>query len=84
MCFSYDDRKTWTLNNLSLTIRSGERVAIVGKNGSGKSTLAKIIAGLTAPDSGYVELCGEKVFENTTAYADAYKNARKFIGALFQ
>lgn len=84
ICFSYDDRKTWTLNNLSLTIRSGERVAIVGKNGSGKSTLAKIIAGLTAPDSGYVELCGEKVFENTTAYADAYKNARKFIGALFQ
>lgn len=84
ICFSYDDGKTWTLNNLSLTIRSGERVAIVGKNGSGKSTLAKIIAGLTAPDSGYVELCGEKVFENTTAYADAYKNARKFIGALFQ
>ena len=84
ICFSYDDGKTWTLNNLSLTIRSGERVAIVGKNGSGKSTLAKIIAGLTAPDSGYVELCGEKVFENTTAYADAYRNARKFIGALFQ
>ncbi|RFD80173.1 cobalt ABC transporter ATP-binding protein [Gardnerella vaginalis] len=84
ICFSYDDGKTWTLNNLSLTIRSGERVAIVGKNGSGKSTLAKIIAGLTAPDSGYVKLCGEKVFENTTAYADAYKNARKFIGALFQ
>ncbi|WP_246905243.1 energy-coupling factor transporter ATPase [Gardnerella vaginalis] len=84
ICFSYDDGKTWTLNNLSLTIRSGERVAIVGKNGSGKSTLAKIIAGLTAPDSGYVELCGEKVFENTTAYADAYKNARKLIGALFQ
>ncbi|WP_421787592.1 energy-coupling factor transporter ATPase [Gardnerella sp. DNF00753] len=84
ICFSYDDGKTWTLEQLNLTIRSGERVAIVGKNGSGKSTLAKIIAGLTAPDSGYVELCGEKVFENTTAYADAYKNARKFIGALFQ
>lgn len=84
ICFSYDDGKTWTLNNLSLTIRSGERVAIVGANGCGKSTLAKIIAGLAAPDSGYVKLCGEKVFENTTAYADAYRNARKFIGALFQ
>ena len=57
---------------------------MLAKNGSGKSTLAKIIAGLVAPDSGYVELCGEKVFENTTAYADAYKNARKYIGALFQ
>lgn len=84
ICFSYDDGKTWTLNNLSLTIHSGERVAIVGANGCGKSTLAKIIAGLAAPDSGYVKLCGEKVFENTTAYADAYKSARKFIGALFQ
>ncbi|MBF9314515.1 ATP-binding cassette domain-containing protein [Bifidobacteriaceae bacterium NR002] len=84
ICFSYDDGKTWTLEQLSLTIRSGERVAIVGANGCGKSTLAKIIAGLAAPDSGYVKLCGEKVFENTTAYADAYRNARKFIGALFQ
>lgn len=84
ICFSYDGGKTWTLNNLSLTIYSGERVAIVGTNGCGKSTLAKIIAGLAAPDSGYVKLCGEKVFENTTAYADAYRNARKFIGALFQ
>ena len=84
ICFSYDGGKTWTLNNLSLTIHSGERVAIVGANGCGKSTLSKIIAGLAAPDSGYVKLCGEKVFENTTAYADAYRNARKFIGALFQ
>lgn len=84
ICFSYDDGKTWTLNNLSLTINPGERVAIVGLNGSGKSTLAKIIAGLTAPDSGYVTLCGEKVFENTTACAESYKKARKYIGALFQ
>lgn len=84
ICFSYDDGKTWTLNNLSLTINPGERVAIVGLNGSGKSTLAKIIAGLTAPDSGYITLCGEKVFENTTACAESYKNARKYIGALFQ
>jgi len=84
ICFSYDDGKTWTLNNLSLTINPGERVAIVGLNGSGKSTLAKIIAGLTAPDSGYVTLCDEKVFENTTACAESYKNARKYIGALFQ
>lgn len=84
ICYSYDDGKTWTLNNLSLTINAGERLAIVGLNGSGKSTLAKIIAGLTAPDSGYVTLCGEKVFENTTACAESYKNARKYIGALFQ
>lgn len=84
ICFSYDDQKTWTLKNLNLTISLGERVAIVGKNGSGKSTLAKIIAGLIAPDSGLVELCSIKVFDNTTAYSDSYISARKFIGALFQ
>lgn len=82
--FSYNNGKTWTLNDLNLSISSGERVAIIGRNGSGKSTLAKIIAGLAAPDSGYVQLCGKKVFNKTTAYADEYRNARKFIGVLFQ
>lgn len=84
ICFSYDNGNTWILNNVNLTINSGERVAIVGANGSGKSTLSKIISGLTAPDSGYVQLCGEKVFDNTTAHSLAYKEARKHIGTLFQ
>lgn len=84
ICFSYDNGNNWILNNVNLTINSGERVAIVGANGSGKSTLSKIISGLTAPDSGYVQLCGEKVFDNTTAHSLAYKEARKHIGTLFQ
>jgi ATP-binding cassette subfamily F protein uup len=42
------------LDGVSLTIRSGERVGLVGVNGSGKSTLARILAGLEAPDSGTV------------------------------
>ena len=84
ICFSYDNGNTWILNNVNLIINSGERVAIVGANGSGKSTLSKIISGLTAPDSGYVHLCGEKVFDNTTAHSLAYKEARKHIGTLFQ
>lgn len=84
ICFSYDNGNNWILNNVNLTINSGEHVAIVGANGSGKSTLSKIISGLTAPDSGYVQLCGEKVFDNTTAHSLAYKEARKHIGTLFQ
>src|SRR4030095_14793818 len=42
------------LDGVSLTIRTGERVGVVGVNGSGKSTLLRILAGLEAPDVGTV------------------------------
>ncbi len=43
--FSYDGKKK-ILDNLSLKIEAGERVAIIGETGSGKSTLAQILIGL--------------------------------------
>lgn len=42
-CFSYDHSKTFALDHVSLDIRKGQRIAIVGRNGSGKTTLAKIM-----------------------------------------
>lgn len=42
------------LDGVTVTIRTGERVGLVGINGSGKSTLARILAGLETPDSGTV------------------------------
>lgn len=46
------------LNDISLTIRKGERLGIIGVNGSGKSTLLQIIAGVLQPSSGIIERTG--------------------------
>lgn len=46
------------LRDLQLTIKAGERVAIVGKSGSGKSTLLGLLAGLDVPTDGVVEVAG--------------------------
>ena len=45
-------------DNLSLTVRPGEHVGIVGDNGAGKSTLLRLMLGLERPDAGHVELAG--------------------------
>ncbi|MGQ7934598.1 ABC transporter ATP-binding protein [Paraburkholderia sp. D1E] len=43
------------LNNISLNIKKGERVGILGKNGSGKSTLVRLIGGSELPSAGVIE-----------------------------
>ena len=48
------------LNNVNFTLEEGETHALVGANGAGKSTLIKTLAGVYSPDSGTIELRGEK------------------------
>ncbi len=52
--FRYDKDGPWILKNVSLTVKAGERVALVGPSGYGKSTLAKILSGYEKPVSGEV------------------------------
>ncbi|WP_244943574.1 ABC-F family ATP-binding cassette domain-containing protein [Streptomyces inhibens] len=54
---SYADRLL--LDGVSLSIRPGDRIGIVGENGAGKSTLLRIIAGAEQPDEGQVVLCAD-------------------------
>jgi ABC-type polysaccharide/polyol phosphate transport system ATPase subunit len=48
----------WALRNISLTVESGESLAVIGANGAGKSTLLKTLAGIIVPDKGTIEVRG--------------------------
>ncbi|MDR3328346.1 MAG: ATP-binding cassette domain-containing protein [Prevotellaceae bacterium] len=56
----YYDKKC-VLNDVSLSLETGETVGFLGPNGAGKSTLMKIVTGCIAANSGSVEVCGQKV-----------------------
>lgn len=52
--FGYDSKHPM-IQNFSLTIQRGDKIAIVGPNGSGKTTLLKLLIGLLKPDQGFVK-----------------------------
>jgi len=70
------------LNNVNLTIRTGERVAIVGASGSGKTTLLQLLGGLDAPTEGTVKIAGESVAQLSEAARGALRN--RALGFVYQ
>lgn len=52
--FRYDKHSSWILKDINLTVKAGERVALVGPSGYGKSTLSKILAGYEKPEEGEI------------------------------
>ncbi len=69
----------YALQNVSLDIREGEVHALMGENGAGKSTLGKIIAGVVQPDSGIIEMQGQRL-----AMRNSLDAQRVGIGIIFQ
>ncbi len=61
VCFRYEGNDRDTLHNINLTIKPGERLALVGLNGAGKTTLIKLLCGLFCPTAGNIYLDGEKL-----------------------
>ena len=56
--FTYPGQERPVIDHLSLTIRPGEKIALVGLNGAGKTTLVKLLSGLYKPDSGQILVGG--------------------------
>lgn len=81
--FQYE-HGTIALDDVSFELMPGEYVCILGANGSGKSTLASVLTGLAAPDTGTVELVGQTVCKDGQADFEAYRQARKALGLVFQ
>ena len=59
--FRYDEKAPFVLDDLSLTFRPGEYVAIVGKTGCGKSTLVRLLLGFEKPEKGAVYYDGKDI-----------------------
>ncbi|MRX72515.1 energy-coupling factor ABC transporter ATP-binding protein [Bacillus lacus] len=76
--FQYHNSDEPALQGVSLTVREGEWLAVVGHNGSGKSTLAKILNGLLLPKEGLVKVNGIPLSE------ESVWDIRKQIGMVFQ
>lgn len=81
--FSYLERYP-ALRDVSISIKRGERVALLGANGSGKSTLLKILDGLVFPDAGTYTAFGERVTEDTLEDEQMSAGFRSRVGFVFQ
>ena len=76
--FHYPNNEQMVLNDVSLTIKQGQHIAIVGENGAGKSTFVKLLLGLYKPTSGTVYVDDANLAEISS------DDWHKYLGVLTQ
>lgn len=81
--FSYDGTRK-VLDNINLTVKEGEMMAIVGKNGAGKSTLSRVVVGFEKNDSGSVyvgdiDLCNLSIAKRAEHVGIVLQNPNQMI-----
>jgi cobalt/nickel transport system ATP-binding protein len=81
--FAYLDRFP-ALDDVSLTVQRGEKVALLGANGCGKSTLLKVLDGLLYPDAGRYDAFGAEVNEDNLEDEQFARGFRSRVGFVFQ
>jgi cobalt/nickel transport system ATP-binding protein len=72
------------LDQLSLSIQPGQRIALLGANGSGKSTLLRLLDGLAFPEKGNIAFCGELLTEERLEKPEFAYPFRRRVGLVFQ
>lgn len=87
LSFAYPESGKNVINNLSLTVKEGEHVALIGGTGSGKSTLIKLLSGLFEPTSGDIFLGGAaysrmRKRDVRTHFSVALQRAQIFEGSI--
>ena len=80
--FGSGEKLVKAADNISLEIKKGEFVAIIGSSGSGKTTLLHILGGLTRPDEGRVVIDGEDIYSLDEGRLTVFR--RRQIGFIFQ
>lgn len=75
--FSYPNSDVDVLKDVTVHIKDGEKIAVVGENGSGKSTFINLLCGMFDPKTGRITIGGTDVSENPTA-------ARNAVSVVFQ
>ena len=80
------ERQIEVLRSLSLSLASGQSLAVTGPSGSGKSTLLNLLAGLLRPDEGQILLCLNGETLNLGSLSDKQRTAirRRHIGYVYQ
>jgi ABC-type multidrug transport system fused ATPase/permease subunit len=75
--FAYPNTETDVLKDITLHVREGEKIAVVGENGSGKSTFISLLCGMFDPKSGRIDVGGVDMQADPTA-------ARNAVSVVFQ
>lgn len=80
--YKLGSERVTALNNINLTIKQGEFVAITGESGSGKSTLLQLIGGLDKPSAGKVTVAGQELGKLSDRKLSIFRN--RTVGFVFQ
>jgi ATP-binding cassette, subfamily B, bacterial PglK len=68
LTFQYPNSNRQALDEISLTIKKGQSIGIIGKSGSGKTTLVDVVLGLFEPQAGDIKVDGKSVYKDLRAW----------------